>query len=325
MARCLGGRFAWLIDFWEIFHNFRFLQFFKNSGQWKDMIAKLAKSGRFKRVQAVCDVSGSMEGIPMEVAIALGLVIAELTQPPFRGKIITFHDQPALHTIRGHTLQQRTADMSRMAWGNSTNLLAVFKLLLKEAQKKLNGSQRGAMVEQLFIFTDMQFDKAHKGSWAATYNEICQLYAKAGYIVPKIVFWNLRATHESFPVQKDDLGTALVSGFSANLMKAFLGGGIVEFNPMSVMNEVLDKYKITDIPGGERCPIIVDALETFPLVAAQVEEFLVAKKPPKFVKVKKRGGLRRPQANVGYSRPTAVWVPPKPTTKKRSLPKLGRL
>lgn len=119
------------------------------------MIAKLAETGNFKRVTAVCDVSGSMSGTPMEVAIALGLVVAELTEPPFRNKLITFSETPKLHTIRGHTLAERVADVSHMEWGMNTNLLAVFELILQEATRN-RGSQ---MVEKLFIFSDMQFDE----------------------------------------------------------------------------------------------------------------------------------------------------------------------
>ncbi|OQV15405.1 hypothetical protein BV898_10415 [Hypsibius exemplaris] len=301
-------------------------------GQWKDMISKLASTGNFKHVQAVCDVSGSMAGTPMEVAIALGLVVAELTAEPFHNKLITFSGNPELHTVAGSNLRDRVADLEKMEWGSNTDLIKVFELLLSEASKNPNAQ----MVEKLFIFTDMQFDEANQQEeklfcfdvqaessdeekeatadkkveigneameivdevvavkevekevckdkgWATTYETICQMFHKTKYAVPKIVFWNLRATHKSFPVQKDEVGTALISGFSAEMMKAFLSDDMVEFSPLSIMNQVLGKYEITEIPKEERIPLTADeaGVVSFPLIDKMVGEFLVAKKVPK--------------------------------------------
>lgn len=97
-------------------------------GQWRDLIENLAKSGKFRRCQAVCDVSGSMDGTPMEVAIALGLVVAELTEEPFKNKLITFSEQPEFHTIKGTSLREKVQDVKTMKWGASTDLLKVFEV-----------------------------------------------------------------------------------------------------------------------------------------------------------------------------------------------------
>ncbi|OQV12313.1 hypothetical protein BV898_13424 [Hypsibius exemplaris] len=251
-------------------------------GQWKDMIAKLAETGNFKHVQAVCDVSGSMSGTPMEVAIALGMVVAELTAEPFHSKLITFSANPQLHTIVGDNLRDRINNIERMQWDMNTNLLKVFELLLSEAEK----NPQAEMVEKLFIFSDMQFDEA-RGSgghpWTTTYETICQMFGKTKYAVPKIIFWNLRATHKSFPVQKDEIGTALISGFSAQMMKAFLSDETVEFGPLTIMNDALDKYEITEIPKEERFPLTSEqaGVSSFSLIGTIVEDFMVAKKVSK--------------------------------------------
>eukprot|EP00586_Coscinodiscus_wailesii_P016161 CAMPEP_0172514852 /NCGR_PEP_ID=MMETSP1066-20121228/263274_1 /TAXON_ID=671091 /ORGANISM="Coscinodiscus wailesii, Strain CCMP2513" /LENGTH=289 /DNA_ID=CAMNT_0013295687 /DNA_START=214 /DNA_END=1083 /DNA_ORIENTATION=- len=46
----------------------------------------------------MADVSGSMTGVPMEVCVALSLLLAETAAigDPFRGKILTFHENPTL-------------------------------------------------------------------------------------------------------------------------------------------------------------------------------------------------------------------------------------
>ena len=50
----------------------------------------------------------------MQVAVALGLIVAELTQEPFRNQLITFHESPKLHTIQGNTLRDRVKDVMEM-------------------------------------------------------------------------------------------------------------------------------------------------------------------------------------------------------------------
>ena len=81
------------------------------------------------------------------------------------------------------------------------------------------------------------------------------MYAKAGYAVPQIIFWNLRDC-DNVPVEKDTPGTALVSGFSANMMKTFLEAKFadIKFDPMEAMLYALEKYTIDPIPEDERKP-----------------------------------------------------------------------
>jgi len=55
--------------------------------QWKSYVDNLKKVGMLESALAVCDVSGSMSGDPMNVAIALSLLIADLSKPPFDGYI----------------------------------------------------------------------------------------------------------------------------------------------------------------------------------------------------------------------------------------------
>ncbi|XP_055337383.1 uncharacterized protein LOC129587599 [Paramacrobiotus metropolitanus] len=242
-------------------------------GQWKDLIAKLAEAGNFRHCQAVVDVSGSMSGTPMQVAIALGLVVTELTEEPFKNKLITFHEKPTFHAVKGDTLGERVRDVMRMEWGGNTDLFAVFEILVKEAVKN-PGAQ---MVEKLFIFSDMQFDQARgSGTWTTVYEAIEKLYKQHGFAVPKIIFWNLRDTHKSFPVEKMQVGTALVSGFSAQLMKAFLEAKEDKFDPKAIMEDVLSKYDGARVAEEERTPFPNNKpwTESLPEVEKIVEELV---------------------------------------------------
>ena len=51
-------------------------------------------------------------------------------------------------------------------------------------------------------------------------------FEAAGYKLPQVVFWNLRASdirrQKSTPVKLNEEGVALVSGFSGHLLKLFM-------------------------------------------------------------------------------------------------------
>ena len=193
--------------------------------QWNALITRLRTAGTFSNTMAVCDVSGSMSGVPMEVCIALGLVVSELTAPPFKNKVITFSVVPQWHAH----------------WEMNTDFLAVFKMLLAEAQTySLRPEQ---MIKKIFVFTDMQFDNAKTGpDYGTGYEHVKDMYTKAGYQIPQIIFWNLRDTRTSFPVRKDTPGVALMSGFSAEMLKFFLDDK--EMTPYSMMIEAVKNYKV---------------------------------------------------------------------------------
>nr|CAB3501659.1 unnamed protein product [Digitaria exilis] len=55
--------------------------------QWRRMVDDLHKKGSLSNCIAVCDVSGSMSGTPMEVCVALGLLISELSEEPWAARV----------------------------------------------------------------------------------------------------------------------------------------------------------------------------------------------------------------------------------------------
>jgi hypothetical protein len=73
--------------------------------QWRGLVEACAASGAAQqmRIVPVCDVSGSMEGRPMEVAVALSLLLAESAplNSPWHGKIFTFSQIPLLVEVPG--------------------------------------------------------------------------------------------------------------------------------------------------------------------------------------------------------------------------------
>ncbi|XP_073055288.1 uncharacterized protein [Primulina eburnea] len=211
--------------------------------QWKRMVEDMAKKGKLSNSLAICDVSGSMEGIPMEVSVALGVLLSELSQNPWKGKIITFSQDPTLHIIKGDSLKSKTSFVRNMEWGMNTDLQKVFDLILQVAMK--GGLTADQIVKRLFVFSDMEFDQASNVPWETDHEAIVRKFRGCGYgdCVPEIVFWNLRDSRAT-PVPGNKAGVALVSGFSKNLMSLFLENG-GKLNPESVMEAAIsgEEYK----------------------------------------------------------------------------------
>ncbi|CAN6220738.1 unnamed protein product [Urochloa humidicola] len=201
--------------------------------QWARMVEDLRKKGSLSNCIAVCDVSGSMTGTPMEVCVALGVLISELSEKPWAGRVITFSSHPEIHMIKGKTLQEKLRFVQHMNWGMNTNFQAVFDRILRTAVDARLAPEK--MIRTVFVFSDMEFDQASANHWETDYEAICRKFRSAGYgdVVPQIVFWNLRDSR-STPVTSTQPGVAMVSGFSKNFVKLFLeNDGVV--NPEAVM------------------------------------------------------------------------------------------
>lgn len=196
------------------------------NAQWEAYVARMQKSGVLNNAVAISDVSGSMSGEPMNVSISLGLLVASLAQPPWKDHLITFSADPQFHLISGSNLAEKLRNIARMRWELNTNFDRVFDLILTTAIR--SSLKEEDMPKTLFVFSDMQFDDASDGSMSKTaFERTKKKYADAGYEMPQIVFWNLRDS-SGVPVTITDEGTALIGGFSGNLLKIFLEGGNFE-------------------------------------------------------------------------------------------------
>jgi hypothetical protein len=208
------------------------------------MLSKLRKNGALTSALSVVDVSGSMSGIPMEVAVALGLVVADLTEGAFHNRMVTFSQRPQWHMVQNDTsLREKVRSLKRADWGMSTNLLAVFTMILDVAVKERVPCDD--LPKTLFIFSDMQFDAATGGGktqWQTTHRTVKKMYNKAGYTPPGIVYWNLQGKATAMPVDQYAENVACVSGFSAEMLKLFLQG--VDMSPLAVLQAALENYEV---------------------------------------------------------------------------------
>jgi len=193
-------------------------------------------------VLPMVDVSGSMNTpvgrsknlLCINVAIALGLYCADKNRGSFKDMFLTFSDNTKIEVLKGNLLQKYN-QMSHAEWGLSTNIMGAFDAILKVA--KNNNVPEVDMPKILLILSDMQFNQCTTKAEDTAYKAIGKKYADAGYDLPKIVFWNLKA-HDNVPVKFDQSGTALVSGFSPSIMKSILGAK--EFTPLSIMLDTVN-------------------------------------------------------------------------------------
>ncbi|KAH8167461.1 hypothetical protein CIB48_g784 [Xylaria polymorpha] len=215
-------------------------------GQWKTLVQRIKDSGTLESSIAVCDVSGSMETpvfrdgtCPMDSAIGLSLLLAEVTAPPFGGHFITFSESPAVESVDlSEALHLKIASMSQSMWGMSTNFVAVFEDLILPMAVRNKLSQED-MVKRVFVFSDMQFDQAEASGdqYSSSFERIKSKYADAGYEMPELVFWNLAGGRAGYgqgtggdptapkPVTAEEAGTSIVSGYSQAMLKVFLDNG----------------------------------------------------------------------------------------------------
>lgn len=200
-------------------------------------------------VLPVVDVSGSMTCSAgnnnniscLDVAISLGLYISERNVGQFKDSFLTFSRNPQLQVLSG-TLSERYKQLSKANWGMNTDIELTFDLILNSAVN--NNVPKEEMPTMILILSDMEFDEAT--DWNHSAQEMIESkYSKAGYTIPKIVYWNLHARNDNFPVRFDKPNCALVSGFSPSLLTSLLGGE--DLSPITMMKKIINSERYAKV------------------------------------------------------------------------------
>ena len=219
--------------------------------QWKELPNYM--DGSNDRILPVVDVSGSMISSVssssilscMDVSVSLGLYISERNQGPFQDYFITFSENPALQKLSGD-LRDRYVQLRSADWGMSTNLESVFDLILKQAVK--HSIPESEMPTKILILSDMEFNQCiEDGENLSAIEMIRKKYDKAGYSLPSVIFWNIksRGGGNNLPVRFDEIGTALISGFSPSILKSILAGSNI--SPIDIMNQTINSERYEKI------------------------------------------------------------------------------
>ncbi len=209
---------------------------------WKNLPDYI--KGEKLSIVPIVDTSGSMEGLAMEVAVSLGIYISERMGGPFKNKFITFSERPNMIDISDcKTLLEKTQRVVEAPWGMNTDIVKVFRLILNTAIS-YNLKQED-FPKQLLVITDMEFDSGapyYTKPAGTLFSNMKKEYANHGYELPKIVWWNVDARNDTFPMKSDD-NCIYVSGCSPSIMEAVIRGE--NLSPLDFVKTVVlsDRYK----------------------------------------------------------------------------------
>lgn len=218
----------------------------------------------------VADGSGSMgccvdpksRVTALDVANALAIYFAEHSSGQFKDKYITFSENPKFVDFSKcdslHAKLQTALAHSEVA---NTNIEKVFDLILDTAMR--NHMSQEDLPANILIISDMEFDGCatcaytnasydfwgyprytRKAPTKTLFDVIAQRYADAGYKMPRLVFWNVNSRTGTIPVKENDLGVALVSGFSVNVVKMVMSG---KTDPFACLLETLNAERYDPI------------------------------------------------------------------------------
>lgn len=175
----------------------------------------------------VRDGSGSMCGKPLEVSTALAIYMAEHNKGEFRNQFITFSRVPKIIDLNGlNTLHDKLAKTYHEDDCSNTDIEAVFLLILKTAMQ--HQTKPEDMPKNIVIISDMNFDGSRFNCQDTLFNTIGQAYARQGYELPRLTFWNVNGNCSGnvVPVQQNKNGVVLMSGYSQNLIKMVMSNQV---------------------------------------------------------------------------------------------------
>ena len=204
--------------------------------------------GNFKsKTIVVRDGSGSMydgygDFSAINVATSLALLFAEQLDGPYKNSFITFSSCPRLIQIPNNadTLERKLHFIRQFGEVANTNIAAVYELLYQVATN--NDVPPEEMIDRVLIISDMEFDYCAENSEVSTFEFYKQKFAEAGYELPEIVFWNVRARDVHLPVTENEKGVKLVSGASANIFADVMSDDLKVMTPYEFMLKMLEPY-----------------------------------------------------------------------------------
>ena len=213
-----------------------------------------------ENVIVVADGSGSMghriangSARALDVANALAIYFAERSVGQFHDKYITFSNRPQLVDLsKGNgTLASKIRIALRHNEAANTNIEAVFDLILKTAV------QHHLLPEELpgtiLILSDMEFDTCTCDNHSCyclqpnLFEVIGKRYEDAGYRLPRLAFWNILSRSNTIPIKQNEMGVALISGFSTAAVDMVLSN---KLDPYECLIETItrERYKPIILP-----------------------------------------------------------------------------
>jgi hypothetical protein len=184
----------------------------------------------------VCDVSGSMIGLPMDISISLGVYLSERNNSAFKDTVLTFSTTPTIEHLKGDIIE-KFKFLKKAHWGGSTDIEKTYNLILDYAIAQ-NVKQED-LPTTLLIISDMEFNSCTRNNFI--YDDINLRFNEKGYTAPKLCFWNVNGRTGNVPTTSTSKDVALVSGASPSIIQSLLSGG--DFTPQGIMLTTLNNER----------------------------------------------------------------------------------
>jgi hypothetical protein len=240
--------------------------------QWKAIHDEFSKDGDgLKRCIPMCDFSGSMNGIPKLISLALGILISEINNSNFKDYILTFDSKPKWYSFAEcDSLREKLNIVHKgLGVGLSTDFYKACMCILDRMK-----SERVPVGEEpldLIVLTDMGFDDAcnrenfiynsktrtyENSGWPSQIEKIRREFFQAGeelwgegkgWKAPRIVIWNLRAEYNDFHATADQEGVIMISGWSPNILNVLKKDGATMCTPYMCLRAILDDKRYDPI------------------------------------------------------------------------------
>lgn len=186
---------------------------------------------------------------PLDVATALAIYFSEKCEGQFKDNFITFSSKPELVSLTNYeTLRDKLVECYNYNDCSNTNLEATFDLVLDVAVKNHLKQEE---IPNLLIISDMEFDISYSTSRYLKdklFKTIEDKFNKAGYQLPKLIFWNVASRTNTVPLTQNKNGVILVSGFSPAITKMVLSE---ELDPYKALVKELMKGRYKEVTLGE--------------------------------------------------------------------------
>ena len=218
----------------------------------------LADLGDCGNTMVVVDGSGSMLSKckfsnvrPINISRSLGVYFAERCKGEFHNILMEFSRRPKLINLNGcKTLRDKIVEMCKYNDCTNTDIEAVFMLILETAVNA--HMSQSDLPDRILIVSDMEFDTATSYnsrlySMKSLFDELADRFAKYGYKLPKLVFWNVDSRTNTIPMIENEMGVIMVSGYSPNIMSMIMSN---QTDPWLALKEKLDDKRydcISDI------------------------------------------------------------------------------
>ncbi len=229
----------------SVLYPYQIYQSRKNQDQWDILEAQRKNLASYETswsMLPICDVSWSMQGLPMDVSISLWVYLSEKNTGHFQNAFMTFSATPTLQYL-SWSLDQKFHQVEQADRWMNTDLEKTFELILSTATTYKIPPED--MPQKVLIISDMEFDEAT--GWGTHREMIKRRYCDAWYILPFVVFWNVHGRIGNVPATWNEEYVWLVSWYSPSIITSIMNG--VYQNPYELMLAIVhqDAYSCIKI------------------------------------------------------------------------------